>query len=586
MKLTRFIASISLAAVIIASSLVTPAMAQQAVPTTVSTGSSNLSFVAGKFVADAYANYGGNQAAEIYTGNAATGSSTITIRGGYIVLRDGRAVVPFAVGVPFVVNDSTPELVTPTAVSGCYNSKGMNQDGALVTCTVTASFTYTHGVGASISSGTGGIAEAALDASAFGGGVVVVQPGWMINTSCTSCYANFAAVMGGILPFGNVTIEDDRAGPPQFWTPAQSLSTILAAPTTLTSTTVGFGINGANTTAGTYTGSSTYHVSIAYVDAMGNEGPASADFSALTAGSGTTNQIGIAAPAASAGAVGVVAYISLAGGTYNLEYQVPMTAATCPGGLTKIETVTPACAVTNTTYGQTGGNIVVSALTVNTAPLHLLKTTASTTSAYIGTPSGRTAYAYAPTGNLSSAGLTSVQQPFTVATAAATTVPEVIATIPLPIGRMNFDGATLCVEGQATEASAGSTATVQNFEFLWDAAGSDTTGAPVIIGDLQLTATLVTSNADNWSFHDCFQTTVNGLTTTSGSIQPFGGQLISTYGAGVLGSAGTEVNVSAIGSLNLAGTGGNTQRLHVVWLHTTGTDGAGVQVTGLRAWWQ
>jgi len=54
----------------------------------------------------------------------------------------------------------------------------------------------------------------------------------------------------------------------------------------------------------------------------------------------------------------------------------------------------------------------------------------------------------------------------------------------------------------------------------------------------------------------------------------------------VLGNAGTEVNVAPIASLNLAGTGGNTQRLHIVWVHTTGTDGAGVQVTGLRAWWQ
>jgi hypothetical protein len=563
------------------------AMAQtQNTPAAVSTRGSNLSFVAGRFVANEYVNYGGNFASQVYQGNSATGSSTITVRGGYIVLQDGRSIVPFAVGVPIVLNDTTAELVTPTAVSGCYKSQGMNQDAILVTCTITASFSFTHGIGTGISSGTGGLAEAVNDAFNWGGGLVEIQPGFSVNTTCTGCYASVNAAIAAILPYASVGIEDCRTAPCQPWQPAQQVATVLAAPTTLTSTTVGFGINGANTTGGTYTGTSTYNVNIAYVDVMGNEGPASATFSGLTAGTGSTNQIGIAAPAASTGAVGVVAYISLASGTYNLSYQVPMTAATCPGGLTKIETVTPACAVTNATYGQTGGNIVVSALTVNTAPLHLLKTTASTTAAYIGTPSGRTSYAYVPTGVLDGSGLTSTQQAYTVATAAATTVPEVIATIPISIGRMNFPGATLCVEGQATEASAGSTATVQNIEALWDAAGSDTAGAPIIIGQLQLTATLVTANADNWSFHECFQTTASGATTTSGSIQPFGGQLISTYGAGVLGNAGTEVNVAPIGSLNLAGTGGNTQRLHLVWLHTTGTDGAGVQVTALRSWWQ
>lgn len=558
------------------------AMAQNAQAN--SSPGSNLSFVAGVFVANRYQSYGGDQAAQVYTGNASTGAGNLTIRGGYITLSDGRQIVPYAVGIPIVVNDATPELVTPTAVSGCYKTQGENQDGILVTCTITASFSFTHGVGATITSATGGLAEAVNDAWNQGGGLVVIAPGFLINTTCTNCYANKAAVIAAIPVFQNVAIEDRTVSSFQVFTPAQALSTVLAQPTTLTATTVGFGINGANTTGGTYTGTSTYHYCVAYVDPMGNEGPCSADFSGATAGTGSTNQIGFAAPAASTGAVGAVAYISIASGSYNLTYQVPITSSVCT--LTKIETITPACAVTNSTYGQVGSNIVVSALTVNTAPLHLLKTTASTTSAYIGTPSGRTSYAYAPVGLADGNGLTAVQQAYTVATAAATTVPEVVATVPVPIGRMNWPGATLCLEGQATEAAAGSTATVQNFEFFWDAAGSDTAGAPVLIGQLQLTATLVTANADNWSFHDCFQTTVSGAGTTAGSIQPFGGQLISTYGAGVLGNAGTEVTVAPVGSLNLAGTGGNTQRVHVVWLHTTATDAAGVQVTGLRAWWQ
>jgi hypothetical protein len=565
MKLMRSIALSVLA--LIASFAATDQAIAQAVPQLGYTSvGSDTSFVAGRFVANNYAYTG----AQLYTGNAATGAASVTVRGGYVVLPDSRNVVPFAVGVPIIVMDSAPELVTPTAVSGCYNSRGGNQDGVLVTCTITATFAAVHGAGAQVFSGTNGLAEAILDAFNWGGGVVAIAPGWSLglNTSCTACFASKSAAIAGVLPYQLVTLEDDSVSPPQLYTPASTVATILAAPATLLSTTAGFGVASANFTGGTYTGSSTYITCIAYVDIMGNEGPCSATFTIATSGSAATDQIGYTAPAASAGAVGYTIYISLAGGTYNLTYQVPLTSTVCT--LTKIETVTPACALANTTYNQTGSTAIVSALTVNTAPLHLLATTASTTSAYIGAPSGRTAYAYAPTGTLNS-GLTSTQQAYTVAAATATTVPGVIATIPVPIGSMNTVGRTLCIAGQATEASAGSTATVQNIEFLWDAAGSDTAGAPVIIGQEQLTATLVTANADFWNFQGCFQTTVAGAGVTAGTVRDIDGRIVSIYGAGVLGNVGTDV-LGAVGSLNLAGTGGNTQRIHVVWLHTTNTD--------------
>jgi len=414
--------------------------------------------------------------------------------------------------------------------------------------------------------------EAINDAQLQGGGLVIVGRDWSI-------LGGTDAIIAAALPFSLVPIEDRRSGV-QYWTPTQTVATALAAPATLTATTVGFGLNGANTTGGTYNGASTYHYDCAYVDIMGNEGPASADFSAATAGTGTTNQIGFAAPAASPGAVGYVCYISLAGGTYNLSYQVPVTSSTCT--LTKLETVTPACAVANTSYGQSGSTLIVSALTVNTAPLHLLATTASTTAAYIGTPSGRTTYAYAPHGLSQAAtnGFTTAQQAYAIAPATATTVPSVIATIPVPVGAMNFVGRQIRICGIANEAAAGSTATVQNFEFLWDAAGSNTAGAPVIVGQLQLTATLVTANADHWNYCWTGQTTVSGACVTAGTIAPVSGHLVSTFGAGSLGNAGTDV-LTSTGSLNLAGTGGNTQRIHVVWLHTTGTDAAGVTANGL-----
>jgi hypothetical protein len=524
----------------------------------------------------------------VLSGNTSTGSQSIIIvpngSGGIggVTLHDGT-VLPlqnmFNTGNPLIIDygQANQETVTPTAVSiGSCPAGNLGVGSAVQCATITGTFSNTHGQSAVVRDGGFGVGLASSFANNIGGGVVVVDSVW-------TQLGGTDATLTAAAPYGNVSIEDLRAGASQFWTPAQTTSTLLAAPATLVNATAGFSVAGANLTGGTYTGSSSYITCIAYVDVMGNEGPCSATFTIATSGSASTDQIGYTAPAASTGAVGYTIYISLAGGTYNLTYQVPLTSTVCT--LTKIETVTPACAVTNATYGQTGSAAIVSALTVNTAPLHLLVTTASTTSAYIGTPSGRTTYAYAPTGTLNGSGLTATQQAYTVAAATATTVPGVIATIPVPIGSMNKVGRTLCIAGQATEASAGSTATVQNIEFLWDAAGSDTAGAPVIIGQEQLTATLVTANADFWNFQGCFQATIVGAGVTAGTVRDIDGRVVSTYGAGVLGNTGTDV-LGAVGSLNLAGTGGNTQRIHVVWLHTTGTDAAGVQVTGLRAWWQ
>jgi hypothetical protein len=573
MKFTRIIALTLFASLAFISA--DRAVAQQAVPLN-SYRASHLSFVAGKFVANEYATYGGTQAAQIYTGNASTGSATITVRGGYVTLNDGRKVVPFAVGVPIVINDTTPEMVTPTAVSGCYASQGMNQDAVLVTCNVTASFSFTHGV-AAITSGTGGLAEAIQDAFLWGGGVVVIEPGFFLNTSCTNCFASLNAAMAGVLPYASVSIEDDRQGPPQYWG-LTSNATFLAAPATLTATTVGFGLNGANTTGGSYNGASTYHYCIAYVDVAGNEGPCSADFSAATAGSGSTNQIGFAAPAASAGAVGYVPYISLAGGTYALAYRVPVSSSVCT--LTKIETVIAACAVTNATYGQTGSNAVVSALTVNTARLAAQLGAASTTSDIVSNSAGHTAYIYAP-GAMSPAFLPiGSYAPFTVTTAAATTVPAVLGTIQLPAGFMNIVGRTIRICGHASQASAGSTATIENVQFFWDADGSNTTGAGVQIGNgLVSVVTLVTANADSYSFCGELRTTVSGAGATAGSIQAVGGMLVSQSGAaGTQASgAGGDTSVGATASLNLAGEA----RIDVVYNHTTGTDANGLVLQNL-----
>lgn len=506
--------------------------------------------VAGVYYASNY----GKWNAIVDQGNAATGTASITLRSASVSLPDGTNIIPFAVNVRITINDgANQETITPTSVSGCTF-------GALLSsCIVTASFVNTHGSGVQVISGSFGLDEAIAAAQANGGGSVVVD----------SSYGGTDATIAAAIPYQLVAIQDLRSGVPQYWTPTQTVSTALAAPATLVAGTAGIAVAGAGSVAGLYTNANPYVACVAYVDIMGNEGPCSASFS-FTPASGTTNSIGFVAPIASTGAVGYTIYISLTNGTYNLSYQVPITSTIC--GLTKLETTTPACAVANATYGQSAANAIVSALTVNTAPLHLLATTASTTAAYIGQPSGRTTYAYGPHTNAGSAGITIAQLAFPISTAPATTVPTVLGTIPIPPGFMNKVGRQIRICGQATNASGG-TATVQNIELLWDAAGSNTAGAPVIVGQMQITATQA-STPENYQFCETLQTTVSGAGVTAGSLMAMG-VFNTSEAAGTLHSSGPDIKAAAVGSLNLAGSGGNTQRIHIVWLHTTGTDAAG-----------
>src|SRR5580698_3475335 len=91
---------------------------------------SNQSFVAGRFVARNYVYPG----IRIFSGNNASGAATITLSQASVRLPDGRTIVPFSAGgfnilgqpgpfpaIPIYVGaGTTRELVTPTAVSGCY----------------------------------------------------------------------------------------------------------------------------------------------------------------------------------------------------------------------------------------------------------------------------------------------------------------------------------------------------------------------------------------------------------------------------------------------------------------------------------
>lgn len=505
----------------------------------------------------------------IVSGNATTGSVTVVI-GSSFKTPDGSNVPVDAIAAtltPILVDwgQGNQETVTPTTLSVATCPIPIAGESCL---SVTGTFNNLHGASLypGVLEGTFGAQTAVNLAQRYSGGTVIVDAAWaqMGGTS---------AMLAALTPYQGVAINDNRSGVGVPWRPLSN-ATFAAVPATLTATTVGFGLNGAATTGGTYTGTSTYHVCVSYVDLMGNEGPCSLDFSGLTAGTGAVNQIGFAAPAASAGMVGYVPYISLASGTYALAYRVPLTSTVCR--LTSVETVIAACALTNATYNQTGAAAVVSALTVNTARLAAQLGAASTTADIVSNSGAHTAYLYGPAGD-SGVPIASYA-PFTVTTAAATTVPAILGTIQLPAGFMNFVGKTIRVCGKATQASAGSTATVETIQLVWDADGSNTTGAGVIIGSGEtLTSTMVTGNADTYNFCETIRTAVSGAGATACSIQDTSGWLI-VEGAQTATSnrAGANLSVGTTGSLNCAGEA----RIDVQYVHTTNTDGAGLILQG------
>lgn len=528
---------------------ITPAFAQ---------GTQNYSDIsrgAGVFVASQYSFW----RVPILTGFTGTGTQTMTLASPNVLLPDGRNIIPFNVGSPLLVGvGSTQETVTPTAVSCSFNGS----------CTVTGSFSNAHGQSELVMSGDNGVSAAALDANQSGGGVVVCD---------SSCRATPVQI-GAVLPFGNVTMIDSRGGGNVYYTPHATVTTVIAAPATLTATTVGFALNGAAATGGFYNGASTYHVDIACVDVLGNESQPSADFSGLTAGTGTVNQIGFSAPAAQTGCVGWVPLISLAGGTYALSYRVPVATYTngvatsngvCVGGLTTIETVTAACKITNATYGQVGSAAVVSALTLATSRIANGIGATSSTADVVGNSDARQTYAYASSGqsSLQIPGIDRAPLTFTAAVAPATAVPAIIATLPIPPGWMNQVGKAFRVCG-SNIGGGGSTATVTSFKVYWNADGSNTTGAGVLLPGPTLTSTLSATPGFTWC--QVYQTTVAGAGATAGSIQATTGFMtVSNGAAGVAGVTAPTQPGAAVASLNLA----QEARIDVDFLHTTGTDG-------------
>lgn len=490
----------------------------------------------------------------IAIGNSATGAATITLQWGSVALQDGRELVPFAVGAPLQIGTgTTQELVTPTAVSNCNVGRFANN---YQTCAITATFAQVHGSGEMVTSGTAGLQEAIDDAflntvkAPGSGGTVVVDKAWAIGGGTN-------AMLAAALPYGPVAIYDVRSGTPALYNIQETGAAFLAVPTTLTATTAA----PVSTPVGAF-GTGTYHLCIQYVDIDGQEGACSADFS--EAGLATGSFV-FTPPAASTGAVGYTIYISLTGGTYSLSYQVPLTSAVCT--LTLLENVTPACAVANATYGQSGATATVTAITVNTSPVDMQLGGVSGT-LLTGNPNGRTTYGYVASSNFGSQGIPTINLAFTAGGIGSQT-PVSIGTVNFPLGILNQVGKTIRVCGKFINTDVNSVS--QQINLYWDAPGSNVAGSPVQIANLSASAGPGTAATYTGNFCWSGTTTVSGAGATAGSI--LGGFSLLNYylsSAPVLNMLGGDIKTTATASLNLAGTAGFSSRLSIVHTNATG----------------
>jgi hypothetical protein len=143
---------------------------------------------------------------------------------------------------------------------------------------------------------------------------------------------------------------------------------------------------------------------------------------------------------------------------------------------------------------------------------------------------------------------------------------------------MNSIGKKMRVCGYATSSGA-STATVLNLSLQWDSFGMNTAGLPVKIADTALTpSSAFAGSVVNTSFCFTVATTVASASATGGSILPINANVAwGNTATGITASAAPLITTAAVGSLNLA----SEARLHIVYNHTTGSDGAGFTLNGV-----
>jgi len=278
----------------------------------------------------------------------------------------------------------------------------------------------------------------------------------------------------------------------------------------------------------------------------------------------STKAIDVASPAASAGAVGWVPYLSLDGGTYAQAYKITPTATVCT--LTTLETVTPACAVANTTYGQatstfgkaglfTSGGAQITIYPVSTAQhFTQLASTVQTTASLTPMTNSSVTYSYAPSSRIGACnGMSSWNQTQEIAaggiSASSTTgIPMSMGTWTVPANCFNYVGAEFRVSGKITWTDGGASDAMKVI-VAWDAPGTNTTTVPTTLCNIANTHTNAAAAQTGW-----YSCTVRILTTgATGTALVNGGGFfdIATGAAGVLIGGANDTAVAASGSINL-----------------------------------
>lgn len=254
------------------------------------TGGSKGSRGFGVFEAANY-NYGvTSPSVKVTSGSTGTGAYSIKLSSGTITLPDGRVIAPFATTAPIKIgNGSTLETVTPSAVSGCTAGA---QSG---TCTITATFSYAHGQGDQVRSGTAGLQEAVNDASAQGGGQVIVDQQWTSGGGTSTMITSTATAKT------NVGVADQRGiGPVWYGKSGSNYVAVLTLGATSV-TAAGLTLSGNNVTlteAAAPSGASS--VDILYADSsahrfkMINNNGSAQTVAALESPSFTTPVLGVA----------------------------------------------------------------------------------------------------------------------------------------------------------------------------------------------------------------------------------------------------------------------------------------------------
>lgn len=271
----------------------------------------------------------------VTSGNSATGSASIVLQWGSVILQDGRELAPFATNAPITIGTGTTvETVTPTAVSNCNVGRFANN---YQTCTITATFAQLHGAGEIVTSGTAGLQEAIDDASINSvkapgsGGVVVVDKAWVSGGGTAALLASANFTINATFEPIAVTVIDVRTGATSYWYGAPGL-TLITTPTALTTAGGAAATLKTSTTGGSIATGTTPRFCITLVDQFGGE-TACSDDSAATAtlvdGAGSTNSYSVTCPTLPAGAVGCLLYVSATGGTTQTETRASSAQVTC-----------------------------------------------------------------------------------------------------------------------------------------------------------------------------------------------------------------------------------------------------------------